>query len=387
MSRVRPPLMVLGFALFILLGMPEGVLGTAWPSIREEVGRPVSDLAWLVAAYTLGYLVSATGSGHLIQRFGVDRSIRSGVAVTAAGLGLYAMTSGWATVFAAALVSGLGAGTVDAALNTHFAVAGDMTAMNYLHAFFGVGATLGPLVVAGLLAAHRSWHLAYGLMGAVEVVLLVVLLSRRSRFGPRVPPAGGERRTGPEPPSRRMLLWLTMLVFFTYVGAEVAYGQWSFSLLTEERGVSEQVAALVVAAYWGGLTVGRIGLAISGRRLEPRAVLRRSGAVVVAAGALFWLDPFPGADLVALPLVGLGEAGIFPAMVMLNPGWFGVAGTPRAVGYQLASSSLGAILVSGAVGNLAGSRGLGTMPATVLAVAIASLVAVRSTVALDRPVA
>ncbi|MFN3218642.1 MAG: MFS transporter [Acidimicrobiales bacterium] len=395
--RPRPALgagLVLAFALFVMLGMPEGTLGAAWPSMRLDVGRPVSSLAWLVVGYTVGYLLATAGSGWLLEWFGIDRVLITGVAGTAIGVAGFAASPWWLLLVAVSFVTGAGAGTVDSTLNTFVAITGGARAMNLLHAFFGVGATLGPLAVTAALRTETSWRAVYAIIAVVEVVLLVVVWARRDRFRIMVRPtadvraadgdaadgdaAGGKTADGGGAAGGAMplgLLGLMLLFFAAYVAAEVSLGQWSYSLLVDERDVSATVAGWAIAGYWGGLTLGRFALAFVGSAIEPLRILRIASAATVAGVTLFWLDPVPGLDLVSLPVVGLAQAGMFPAMVLLTPGWIGRHNTGRAVGLQLMASSAGAIGASVAIGAAVQRWDLEAMPPIIVALTVTTLLA------------
>ncbi len=361
----------IAFLLFVMLGLPEGILGAAWPSMRLDFGRPVASLAWLIVAYTLGYLCAAAGSGWLLEWFGVPRILAIGVAGSGLGVAGYATSVWWWLLVAAALVLGAGAATVDATLNTFVAITAGARAMNLLHAFFGVGATLGPLAVTAALRGDVSWRVVFGAVAIVELLLLIVVVARRDRFRITVRATDDEASAGGPMPIA--LLCLLLMFFAGYVGAEVSLGQWSYSLLVEERGVSTTLAGWAIAGYWGGLTLGRFLLAAAGNRLAPTRILRIAGVSTVVGVTVFWVDLVPGVDLAALAFVGLAQAGMFPAMVLLTPGWVGPHNTGRAVGLQLMASSIGAILASVVIGAAVRRWDLEAMPPIVVALTAATL--------------
>lgn len=364
--------LVLTFGLFILLGLPEGALGTAWPSMRRAFDQPVSSLAWLGALYTVGYLLSTVVSGHVAERFGVSRTLRAGIMLTVVGLGCYAVAPGWWLALVAATAGGLGGGTVDATGNAYCAVVGGVRSMNLLHAMFGVGATAGPILVTISLDVGAGWRTVYALMLGAEMVLLVAAVRHRAAF--RVP-IEEEVAVAARRPMPRRLLWLMLVIFFFYVSSEAAYGQWSFSVLTDDRGVGTTLAGWVVAGYWGGLTAGRLLLGYLGARVEPLRLLQVSLVSIVIGALVFWFDPVPGLDLVALPWLGFAMAGVFPALVLVTPSWLGPGNTGRAVGYQLAASSFGVITVSALIGVVVAAQGLDAMPAVTAVLTVGTLVA------------
>jgi fucose permease len=178
-----------------------------------------------------------------------------------------------------------------------------------------------------------------------------------------------------------VLVAALLAVFFFYVAAEASVGAWTFSLLTESRGVADTVGRVFVSMFWAGLTLGRFGLGWLGHHVPLRSLLRWSVAGAGVGVGVLWIDPFPGADLIALPLIGVAMAGVFPALVLLTPGWLGSGRTARIVGYQLAASSLGAVTAAAFTRELVGARGEAAIGAA-LATAATGLVV--SFVVLDR---
>ncbi len=364
--------LLLASTLFVLLGLPEGVLGTVWPSLRESLDRPVESLAWLVAGYTAGYFVSTLSAGRTQDRVGVGQTVALGVAATVVGLALYTVGDLWPVVVAAAFVLGCGGGTVDAALNAYVAIVHGPRAMNMLHAMFGIGATGGPLLVTAALSLDISWRWVYASLLAVELVMLALVISRRPALDV---PRSADHRDDADARMRWRVLGPMLAFFLFYVSVEASYGQWSYSVLTDERGVSDTVAGWAVAAFWGGLTVGRLTLGVVGHRIDPERLLGASTAGMVAGAALFWWDPVAGADLLALPVIGAAAAGVFPALVLLTPTWLGERQTGRAVGYQLAASSVGVIATSAVLGALVRTVDLGVVAPTLLALSVAMVAA------------
>lgn len=356
-----------------MLGLPEGVLGPVWPSLRQSFDQPVSSLAWIITSYTTGYLVSTVGSGALSERIGVDGASRLGVSATVLGLLIYLVTPWWVLLVFGAVILGVGAGTVDAAINADVALRYGQRVMHLLHAAFGVGATLGPLLVTAMLNQSVSWRVAYFVLVAFETALLVALMTSRNSAiavdADEIDPA--EALTTARRPG--LVLAATLVYFALYVGSEVSVGQWSFSVLTEERGVGTTAAGIAVAAYWGGLTVGRLALGAIDERLHPLTLLRVSVVVGVAAAAWFFSNQ--AGAIWSLPILGLAFSGIFPSLVLLTPGWLGRDRVARSVGYQLSASSAGAIVAAGSLAFVARNWGLDGVPAGILVLVILLLIA------------
>jgi len=242
--------------------------------------------------------------------------------------------------------------------------------MGLLHAAFGIGATIGPLLSAGLISAGASWRWPFGVLIAGQVGAFMLMWKSRAAFGQA---AGNPDLTAPSPeivkPAGRMQP-LMLAWFGIYVGVEVAIGQWSFTLLTDDRGISDAVAGALVASYWGGLTVGRLGLGALGHRLRPERLMTSATILATASIGVLWADP-AGIGVFGLPIIGLAFAPMFPVMVNRTPVYLGPGRSNRAVGYQLAASSLGFVTTPLLIGVLSDHHGIGVAPPVAFAAVLA----------------
>lgn len=342
--RRLPTTVLVAVVAFVMLGLGESGIGTAWPSVSRDVGRPLEDLGTLLVVGLTGYSASSAMSSRIAQRLGLGATTAVSALTSFAGLTLYATAGSWALVMLAAFVLGSGGGLLDSVLNAHAAHRFTPGGMNLLHAGFGIGATLGPIVMATAVASGAGWQMGYTLIAAAQLAILALLWHRRDTWGP--PPVSAPR-------SRRFrfdgIVALSLAMFFLYTGIEFGAGQWSFSVLAEGRGFSTESAGAWVAAYWGGLTVGRLGLSAVATRLGPRRVLWWSMAGTMAAIGLFWWNP-AGFGMWGLPMTGLSLAGIFPTLVTLTPQRLGPERTNAVVGYQLAAASIGAAALPWVIG-------------------------------------
>ncbi len=358
------------FAAFVVLGLPEGIIGTAWPSVRDEFSRAESGLAVLLAGFTVGYTVSSTASGHLTGRFGTAKVLRIAIAVSALGVTGLIAAPGFEAMVAAYVVMGLGNGTIDSVANAWTALTHGARAMGLLHAAFGVGATAGPLLSAGLISTGVSWRWPFAVLIGGQAIALSAMWSAGGGFddAPRHPAVEARASSAVSPPRRLLPL---MLAWFTvYVGVEVGLGQWAFTLLTEERDMADGLAGILVASFWGGLTAGRLGLGAVGHLLRAERLMHAAMLLAIAASGLLWLDPF-GLGPAALPVAGLAFAPMFPLMMNRTPVYLGPDRASRAVGYQLAASSLGFVTTPLLIGLLADQHGVGVTPPVVFGAVIA----------------
>lgn len=348
-------LILLSFFAFISLGLPDGLLGVAWPSISHTFGRPLSRLAVLQIAMTAGFFLSSTNAGRLIRSLGVGKLlIASNISIALALTG-YSFGWTWPIVVGSSVLLGMGGGAVDAGMNAYAAQRFSKEEVTTLHAFYGVGAMLGPVVMRQVLEAEIHWQWGYRVTLTLILILLTLFVFSRALWYREK-----ERSGRAEPESRdirgsqtlypRYLPALGVFLFLVYTGLEVTVGAWSFSLLTEGRGVDSGVAAVWVGAYWAALTGGRLFFGLLGSRWRAHAIVW-SMILTGVLGAILFVQPwFPLMALLALPVLGFACAPLFPLFVSLTPSVVGEAQAPRLIGHQVAAANVGAALVPLIVG-------------------------------------
>ena len=387
---------------YVGMGLPTAALGVAWKSMRADFARPLSSLGLVVIAFTVGYL-AATGTHRAVAaRLGPGALLTVASALAAAGALAFALTGSWPVLLAGAILMGLSGGNVDTALNAQVALHHSGRMMNLMHGGFGLGATLGPLLMTALLGAGVSWRWGYGALGLLQVALLVGFVLTAGRW-PATPPQGtaqvvvpvelgevelgsvqghpvagraaqsvrvGPGRAAPPPgpdlaTRQRRAAWLGPLVFLAYGAAEVAIGSWAFVLLTG-RGLGTAAAGISVTLYWGALAVGRLGLGAAGPRISPPQVLAASVIGAVVGGVGLWALPTLGASG-ALVVLGLSLAGMFPALMALTPARVGPRRTRAVISNQLAAAVVGGAAWSAVVGLVAQHLGSAAIAPALLA--------------------
>ena len=359
-KRTRTLLLIgLAYVSFISLGLPDGLLGVAWPSIRAYFHIPIDSLGALLVLFTAGYLVSSFTSGRLLARLSVGTLLALSCLATAVSLIGYAVAPIWPVMVALGALAGLGAGAIDAGLNTYAARHFSARVVNWLHAFYGVGATIGPLVMTATLGAGYGWQRGYWIVGAWQSILAICFGLTRARWGANKT-AEADRDTDPARPAssgstlRMPVVWVSIAVFFLYTGIEAAAGTWAYSLFTESRGVPAASAGMWVSIYWANLTLGRFlsGVVVG---FAPVAPLLRLSIIGMATGAaLVWLNASGLSSFLGLALMGLSSAPIFPTLIATTPARLGNGHTANGVGFQIAAAVLGQSLVPALVGVLAG---------------------------------
>ncbi|HXM59113.1 MAG TPA: MFS transporter [Candidatus Dormibacteraeota bacterium] len=360
--------MPLVLVAFVALGMPDGMLGVAWPSIRGTFDQPLAALGQLLIAGTCGYLSASSASGFLTDRLGTGALLTGSACASGLAMLAFAAAPSWPLLLAGSLVLGLGAGGIDAGGNAYVALRHGAGTMNVMHGCYGIGATLGPLAVTAAIAGGASWRLPYAGMLAVEAVLVAA-------FGLTARVWGGRRHDEASAPAgpvagRWLLVGLVAALFFVYTAFEVATGQWSFSFLTLARAEPATAAGLAVSGYWGGLTACRLATALVATRLGPRRLLHLSMAGTVVALGLFWWNPVPAVGLAGLVLAGVGLAPIFPALVTLTPGRVGAGLAARVVGVQIAAAGSGGALGPAGLGLVLQRAGVGLLAPVLFAGAV-----------------
>jgi len=278
------------------------------------------------------------------------------------------------------LLSGLGAGAIDAGINTYAATHYNARTMNWLHACYGIGATGGPVIMTGVLSAGYPWQWGYGIVGLGQLVLAVCFGLTRTWWQPATRPASSARAPVPmgAPTSRSTLqlpvMWLSMAVFCVYTGLEVAAGTWVYSLFTEGRAITSSTAGIWVSVYWGSLTIGRIlsGVVVG---FVPLPLLLRLCLITAALGAvLIWSNLTTLSSFLGLALMGVSLAPIFPSLMATTPARLGDVHTANGVGLQVAAAVLGQSLLPALVGVLAHHRGLEIVGPALCAAAVVLLV-------------
>jgi fucose permease len=362
----------LAYLGFVSIGLPDGLLGVAWPSMRASFGLPIDALGGLLVAYTLGYLVSSFGSGHALARMGVGPLLASSCLATSAALTGYALAPAWVVVVGLGVLAGLGAGAIDAGLNTFAATRFSARAVTWLHASWGVGATLGPLLMTSVLEAGRSWRVGYAVVGASQFALAAAFVATR-----RVWTAPGRGEVSPEAVRahtgatlRQPAALAGIGMFFLYTGLEAAAGAWLYSLFLEARGVAAATAGLWAGAYFGCLTAGRIAAGFVAGRVPVRRLLRVCIVGLVLGAVLVWSDVADAVSFAGLALLGLFAAPVFPSLIAATPARLDPSHTANAIGFQIAAAVLGQSLVPTLVGIASNRFGLEAIGASLVAVAI-----------------
>ena len=359
-------LLVLIYIAFISLGLPDSVLGSAWPVMQAELGAPLSLAGYISMVVSAGTVVSSLASNRLITRFGVGKVTAVSVLMTAAGLlGISLVPGAW-MLFLCAIPLGLGAGSVDAALNNFVALHYAARHMSWLHCFWGVGATAGPMILSLQLSHGASWRSAYGLISGIQFALALALFLTLSVWRRAKAPAaesGEEQRYLTNREALRLPLVRTALVGFVFFCAvETTSGLWASTYLHQARGLSASEAAMGASMFYGAITAGRLITGFAASRISP-ARLIRIGQCVCLAGAAMVALPAPSAvGMLGIAVIGLGTSPIYPNMLHETPRRFGARNSQAIVGLEMAFAYIGSTLIPPLFGSLASATTLHLYP-------------------------
>ncbi|HET9516563.1 MAG TPA: MFS transporter [Actinoplanes sp.] len=373
--RTRGSLLLLAYLGFVSLGLPDGLLGVGWPSIRDEFAVSTASVGFVLAVGTAGYLAASVAGGFSVARLGVGLLLTVSTLTAAVALIGYALSPTFVVLVCLALLLGLGSGAVDSGLNAYAAVAFGPRHMNWLHAFFGFGVALGPLIMTAVLQAGYSWRWGYVVVAAAQILLAIAFGLRIQSWTAR---AVGVAAAGAQVRRRATLtlpaVWVGALSFAVYTGIELGAGLWAFVLLTDGRGLSVGAAGAGVSAYWGALFVGRIVFGVVAERVGSRAVLT-TGLVGVVAGTALLALPAPAAVAVAgLVVTGFAAAPVFPLLTLTTADRVGAAHADRAIGLQIAAAGLGGAAVPAGIGAVMQQHGVDWLGPALLGMAVALLV-------------
>ena len=359
-THTKISLVILAYIAFIALGMPDGLGGIAWPSIRTDFSVPLDSLGILIIASTIGYVSSSFLSGTVTAKMGVGPLLTLSCFLTGSALVVYTLVPSWWMMVLFGVMTGLGAGGIDAGLNTYATLHFGEGLMQWLHASYGLGITLGPVIMTTVLASGMSWRLGYRIVGGFQFVLALAFLVTISLWNNgRTEQVEAEPETPSIPQAslgealRKPQVWFSALIFFLYVGGEITLSSWTFSFLTEARLIPTQTAGFLTGGFWAMFTLGRLVAGFLSQRLGSRKIIFLGIILALSGSILLWWNPFEFANLIAVVLIGLAIAPIFPALMSGTSERVGEAFTANTIGFQMAMTGLGGALIPSLVGVLA----------------------------------
>lgn len=378
-------LLAIIYLAFISLGLPDSLLGSAWPTMYQQFGVPISYAGIISMIISAGTIVSSLQSDRLTKKLGTGKVTAISVAATVVALFGFSFSHSFWALCLWAIPYGLGAGSVDASLNNYVALHYESRHMSWLHCMWGVGATTGPYIMGIALSAGHGWNMGYRYIGIIQVILTSALIFSLPLWKERTEETEVEElQTDPAENGKKVLSVCeilkisgareVMLCFFCYCALEQTTGLWASSYLSLHKGIPAETAAAFASLFFIGITVGR---AISGfvtMKLNDIQMIRLGQGIIVAGIAAMIL---PGSNILAmagLVLIGLGCAPIYPCVIHSTPAHFGADKSQAIIGVQMAFAYIGTMLMPPLFGIIARGISVALLPFYLFAILIVMII-------------
>lgn len=368
-------LLAIIYLAFISLGLPDALLGSAWPSMYKEFDVPVSYSSIIFMIIALGTIISSLQSDRLTRKLGTGKVTAISVLMTAAALLGFSVSHSYIALCLWAIPYGLGAGSVDASLNNYVALHYASRHMSWLHCMWGIGASLGPYIMGYILTGGQSWNMGYRCISIIQIVLTAILIfslplwKKKGDDGAGNPGADGGRKSL----SLREIIKIpgakeVMAAFFCYCAIEQTANLWASSYLVLYHGLSAQTAASFASMFFIGITAGRFLSGFLTMRFNDTQMIRLGQGVILAGIAALLLPLGEGLALAGLVLIGLGCAPIYPSIIHSTPANFGKERSQAMIGVQMASAYVGTCLMPPVFGLIANHISVALLPVYLLLV-------------------
>lgn len=366
-------LLIIIYLAFISLGLPDSLLGAAWPVMQSDFGAPIETAGYLFMTIAGGTILSSLVSGKVLKRFGTGKVTFVSVLMTACALLGFYFAPSIIWLFLCAIPLGMGAGAVDSGLNDYVATHYKAHHMSWLHCFWGVGATLGPVIMAQYIS-NQNWGKGYLTISGLQFILVVILLFTLPLWNKvnshitinKEPeePKGVSFKENVEKvrPLQMNGVKLALASFFFYCAVEATVGLWGSSFLVNVKGVTAATAAEWVSFYYAGITIGRLITGFVTFKMSNQMLIRM-GQIIALTGAILLVLPLPSFFSVAgFIVVGLGLAPIFPCMLHETPARFGEKHSQAIMGYQMAVAYTGSTFMPPLFGFIASHTTVALFP-------------------------
>ncbi len=364
------------YVAFISLGLPDALLGAAWPVMRNEFNVPLSYAGIVSMIIALGTVVSSLKSDALNIKFGTGKITAASVGMTAIALFGFSVSTQFWQICLWAIPYGLGAGSVDAALNNYVALHYKSHHMSWLHCFWGVGATLGPCIMGAVLTRGGIWNGGYRIISFIQIVLTAILIfslplwkkSDEIFLQENSSAKSSEEKSERKPLSLKEIFKISgakeiCICFFCYSAVEQTSGLWAASFLTLCRNVQPETAATFASLFYFGIMIGRAASGFITFKLNDAQMIRL-GETIILLGVICVALPFEKIfSLAGLVLIGLGCAPIYPSIIHSTPAHFGVEKTQAIIGVQMASAYIGTSFMPPLFGLIANHISIALFPA------------------------
>jgi len=378
-------LLIIVYISFISLGLPDTLLGTAWPVMRTQFGATL-DMAGVISfTVSVGTVISSLMSSKVIQKFGTGLTTFVSVSATALALLAYSFSNSFIWLIAAAIPLGLGGGAVDAALNDFIANHYKARHMNWLHCFWGVGAMTGPFIMSFWLARNSQWQMGYRTVAIVQISLAIILAlslplwKKADKTAEKKDSAVEQKAIGNMTALKLPGVKIALIGFFCYCAAELSTGLWGSSYFVESKGISAERAAVFTSMFFGGITLGRFLSGFLTSKFNNKTLIRIGEALCLLGAVLIALPLHYYFAVAGLMLFGLGCAPIYPSMLHETPARFGAEYSRTVMGLQMAVAYIGSTIMPPILGFIAERTSIEIYPFFLIIVIILMVISTEKT--------
>ena len=358
-------LLLITYFAFITIGMTASILNIAWVYIEDTFQLSIDSLGILLTAGMIGRLSAAFLNGRILSSVSMGTFLVGGCVIGASGAFGYVIAPLWLTLLFAAFLLNVGEGVLDAGMNTFVSAHYQTSHMNWLHAFFGVGLTIGPLLVTFIVIdLEQSWRVSYIVAAIFQLFVGVIILLTISdwKANKQIDTTTPTAQATMQSTLRLPMVWFGMLLFFVYGGVEIGGGQLTNNLLTQGRGIDQATASRWISIYWGSFTIGRMIMGFLASRISNNILMRTSMLSSVLGTALLWANVSNTFSFLGLAVLGFSLAPVFPTLISETPRRVGSRHTANTIGFQVGVTSLGGAIIPGLAGNLAEIGGMELIP-------------------------
>lgn len=368
-------LLVIIYIAFVSLGLPDSLLGSAWPTMYRELSVPVSYAGGLSMIIAVGTVISSLQSDRLTKKFGTGKVTAVSVLLTAAALFGFSISHSYAALCLWAVPYGLGAGSVDASLNNYVALHYASRHMSWLHCMWGIGASLGPYIMGYALTGGQSWNMGYRYIAILQIALTAILIFSLPLWEKQGTDGEGQTSEQRKPLSLRQIIKIpgakeVMISFFCYCALEQTTGLWASSYLVLHRELSAETAAGYASLFFIGITVGRAVSGFLTMKWNDTQMIRLGQGIILSGIVLLFL-PFRSVSAFwGLILVGLGCAPVYPSIIHSTPEHFGTDRSQAMIGVQMASAYVGTCIMPPIFGFIENHISVSLFPVYLLAILV-----------------
>lgn len=360
MDKEKFIILVILYIAFIALGLPDQLLGVAWPTMRIDFGKNLDAAGIITFSVTMFSAFAGFINGYIAKKFPVSKILAVSVLLTAIGSLGYAFSPNWLSFLLFVIPTGLGAGSVDSSLNNYVALNYSSRHMSWLHGFWGIGSTIGPLIMTFAFVKNLTWRGGYAIVGII--LLLMAILFIFKQFGFANTQIRNEQKIEQKPINMVTLnTFLSAMFFFFYTATEGGIGLWIYSVMTEQRNFDPVLAGTLVAIYWGSLTFGRFMVGFITKKFSDNAIILASILISLFSMLLLCI-PTHTTTIIGLITLGMGLSGIYPCTMNATHSRYEIEKAKILMGHQVGSACLGFAIMTPLLGIIIQRIGLNYLP-------------------------